>query len=489
MKLLKNIPIKKLHIIILILGSIFISLSIFHTSLWFDETYSVAIANHSIKDIWVIGGNDVHPVLYYWMLRIVCLLTEGSILAYRIFSAIPIVLLGLVGFTHIRKDFGEKTGLFFTFITLFIPMSAVYANQIRMYSWAILILTLFFIYSYRIYKGEETVKNWIVFGLLSLCSIYIHYYGLMTAGITNVMLFIWFIKNKRKKAIINIVLLGILQLILYLPWLIYFVSQLEHVSEGFWITLYLDDILKLIGCQLTGNLNTYIGATLSILLYIYLFKFVHKKRTKFDIKPIKISIFIYITVIIVALLITVILKTPILYFRYLYVITGIYIFVVSYILAHEENKYIIGIICLIILVLGIANNVYQIKENYDNNNLNVVNYLKENIEDSDEIVYSHIGNGSIIAVNFNNKQYFYNPEDWGVKKAYRAYGPQMNTYTSKDFIEKSPNRIWLIDTIDEALYNDLFKNKDYKIVKSKSFKTDYYEEYDYNIKLLEKIEK
>lgn len=65
----------------------------------------------------------------------------------------------------------------------------------------------------------------------------------------------------------------------------------------------------------------------------------------------------------------------------------------------------------------------------------------------------------------------------------------MNTYTSKDFIEKSPNRIWLIDTIDEALYNDLFKNKDYKIVKSKSFKTDYYEEYDYNIKLLEKIEK
>ena len=486
MKLLNKISIKNLHIVTLVLGSIFILLSIFHTSLWFDETYSVAIANHSMKEIWTIGGNDVHPVLYYWMLRIVCLLTGGSILAYRLFSTIPIILLGLIGITHIRKDFGEKTGLLFTFITLFIPMSAVYANQIRMYSWAILILTLFFIYSYRIYKGNETIKNWILFGLLSLSSIYIHYYGLMAAGITNVMLFVYFIKNKRKKAIRNIVVLGILQFLLYLPWLIYFVSQLEHVSEGFWITLYLDDILNLIGCQLTGNLNTYIGAILSILLYIYLFKIVNKKRTKLDIKPIKISIFIYITVMIAALLITVLLRTPILYFRYLYVITGLYIFVVSYILAHKENKYIIGIICLIILALGIANNIYQIKENYDNNNLNVVNYLKENIEDNDEIVYSHIGNGSIIAVNFNNKQYFYNPEKWGVKKAYKAYGPQMSTYTSKDFIKKLSNRIWIIDTGDEALYKELFENEDYKIVKSESFKTDYYEEYDYNVKLLEK---
>ena len=168
MKSFPKISIKKIHIIILILGSIFISLSIFHTSLWFDETYSVAIANQSLIDIWSIGGNDVHPVLYYWMLRIVCLFTGGSILAYRIFSTIPIILMGMLGLTHIRKDFGEKTGLFFTFITFFIPMSAVYANQIRMYSWAILILSLFFIYSYRIYKGEETIKNWILFRHIKL---------------------------------------------------------------------------------------------------------------------------------------------------------------------------------------------------------------------------------------------------------------------------------------------------------------------------------
>ena len=301
------------------------------------------------------------------------------------------------------------------------------------------------------------------------------------------MLFVYFIKAKRKKAIKNIVLLGILEFILYLPWMIYFASQLEHVSEGFWITLYLDDILHLIGCQLIGNLKIYIGAILSIILYVYLFKTVQNKKEQLDTEIIKNSVFIYIVVMIVALLITVILKTPILYFRYLYVITGLYIFVVSYILAHEENKYIVFLICAIILGLGLINNICQIEQNYNSTNLTAVKYLKKNIEKNDEIVYSNIGNGAIIAVNFDNKQYFYNPQDWGVTKAYKAYGPQMETYTDKNFTEELSDRIWVVDTKDEALYKELFEDKGYKVIKSKKFVTDYYEEYDYDIKLLEKV--
>ena len=351
MQNLKEDSLKKIHIAVIIIGSIFLSLSIFHTSLWFDETYSVGIANHSLKDIWTIGGNDVHPVLYYWMLRIVCLMTGGSILAYRIFSALPIIILAILGLTHIKKDFGEKTGLFFSFITLFLPMSATYANQIRMYSWAILILTLFFIYAYRLYKKEEKLKNWLLFGLFSLSSIYIHYYGLMAAGITNVLLLIYFIKNKNKKAIRNIIILGVIQIVLYIPWLVYFIGQLEHVSKGFWITLEWDNILRLIGCQLGGEVYLYTGFVLSVLVYAYIIYSVYKKRKEIDIKPILFSAIIYILVIIAALVITNIMHTSILYYRYLYVITGLYIFVVSYMLAHEKNKYVIAIICLIIMAM------------------------------------------------------------------------------------------------------------------------------------------
>lgn len=348
---MKENKLKKIHIGIIIIGSVFLLLSIFHTSLWFDETYSVGIANHPLKDIWTIGGNDVHPVLYYWILRIICLITGGSILAYRIFSAIPIIILAILGFTHIKKDFGEKTGLFFSFITLFLPMSLVYANQIRMYSWAILILTLFFIYAYRLYKKEETLKNWMLFGLFSLCSIYIHYYGLMAAGITNVLLLIYFIRNKNKKAIRNIIIFGIIQTVLYIPWLVYFIGQLEHVSKGFWIMLDWDDILRIIGCQMGAETYLFPGLILSILLYIYIIFATYKNKKNINIKPIIFSGLIYMLVIISALIITKLMNTSILYYRYLYVITGLYIFVTSYLLAYEKNKYIASAICLMILAM------------------------------------------------------------------------------------------------------------------------------------------
>ena len=183
-----KISLKILHIILILLGTIFMFSTVFHSNIWFDEAYSVGMANHNFVDIWNIGKNDVHPVLYYWMLRIVNILTNGSVLAYRLFSALPVVVLGLLGITHIKKDFGEKTGILFSFLTYFLPMMSVYANQIRMYSWALLIVSILAIYTYRIYIGQSNKKNWIIFGISSLASLYIHYYGLMAAGLINVFL-------------------------------------------------------------------------------------------------------------------------------------------------------------------------------------------------------------------------------------------------------------------------------------------------------------
>lgn len=39
---------KYLHIAIIILGIIFISIPVFHSNLWFDESYSVGMANKKL---------------------------------------------------------------------------------------------------------------------------------------------------------------------------------------------------------------------------------------------------------------------------------------------------------------------------------------------------------------------------------------------------------------------------------------------------------
>ncbi len=482
---------KKKHILLIFLGSIFILLSIFHSNIWFDEAYSVGIANQNLIDIWKVGGHDVHPVLYYWMLRIVCILTNGSVMAYRIFSAMAIILLGILGYTHIRKDFGEKTGILFSFFTYFLPMMAVYANEIRMYSWALLIVTILAIYSYRIYKGESTIKNWAIFVISSLASLYIHYYGLMAAGIINLFLLIYFIKNKKTKEIKLIIGFGIMQIIAYIPWVLSLLEQMEHVSKGFWIGFeFPQTLFELIGCQMNGTLNSVpilaIGFGVNLLLFIYLAIILKRNKNKEEFKIAIISIVIYFTVIIAALIITLILKSSILYYRYLFVITGLYIFAVSNILAKSNNKLILNIILTITVILAVFNNIIQIRQNYAKENGEQIKYLKEKIEKDDVLVYSNIGNGSIFAANFlNNKQYFYNKEDWGVKEAYKVWAPQMETWTTTEFLKYCTGRVWIIDSQDNGFFSELFDNSEYERVSTESFNTAYHN-YIYNITLVEK---
>ncbi len=485
-----------LNIIIIILGTIFISLGAFHTNIWFDESYSVAISNHSFSEIWNIGGNDVHPVFYYMMLKIVSLIFGNNILVFRLFSIVPIVVLSILGITHIRKDYGERTGIIFSFLTLFLPIIASYSSEIRMYTWVMLFVTITAIYANRIYKDELSIKNWVIFALFSLLSAYTHYYGLMFAGIINVILFIYLLKNRKEKDkdLKIFIIQAVVECLLYVPWLYYFIKQLTSVGGGYWIKLEFPDTLyNVLGIQYMGSLSNIFGFCFAICLYIYLGFVIYRcKKERISIKNAIKALLLYVLIVFIAFLIS--LKSPILYPRYLMAITGLLIFFIADIMAKEKSKYITIEICIIIFVTSLISNINIINNNYDNTNMKQIEYLEENIKDDDIIVYSDIGNGSVFAVYFkDNKQYFYNGDHWNVEEAYKAYGPQMETVEDLDFLKDYKGRIWIIDSTDSSFYNDKFKTDDYKEIDSKVIKTKYpssfdtnYSGYEYNLILIEK---
>ena len=485
-----KLKIKNIHIAIIIAGILFNCISVFHSNLWFDESYSVGLASWSLIDIWKIGGNDVHPILYYWILHIIYQLTNGSIIAYRIFSWICISMLGILGFTHIRKDFGEKTGAIFSFFSYFLPVICIYSAEIRMYSLAILLVSILAIYAHRLIKQEnDTFKNWMIFGVTSLMCIYTHYYGLMAAGIINLVLLGILIKQKRNKSAIKLVAMGVIQLVAYIPWILYFVQQLKNVSKGFWIGFEFPKTLyQLLSSQFSGNIAEKTGFIISLFIYAYLGYKVYKTiKNKEDYKVGVASLLIYLSVVVAAILVTIVMKTSILYYRYLFVITGLYIFFISYFLGKEKNKYIIGAICIVTLGLGITSNYMQIKEAYGPNNMTQITYLKENVQENDVIVFdeSNFGTGSVVSLNFkDHKQFYYNPSNWGVEAAYRAFGDQLKIYTNDSFLNECKGRVWIIDGENEGLYNSLFNNENYHIVSKKLIKTEY-EKYVYNMILVE----
>lgn len=489
----EKFSIKNVHIAVLVIGIIFVFIGVFHSNLWFDESYSVGIANKSFINIWKIGSHDVHPVLYYWVLHIICLLTNGSVMAYRIFSAVCIALLGLLGFTHIRKDFGEKTGLLFSFFAYFLPVMCSYAEEIRMYSLAILLVSILAIYAYRLAK-EDTVKNWVIFGITSLSCLYVHYYGLMAAGIINVILLIALIKAKKKSSIIKILSIGVAQFVAYLPWIMSLLTQMKQVSSGFWIGFsFPKSLIELSSMQFIGNVKenfVYIGLTFALILYIYLFtKMFIAIKKKEDHKAGTLAISSYLLVIAGAIVVTKMLHTSVLYYRYLFVITGLYIFFISFFLAKEKRKYIIGIVCVFTLGLGIWSNTLQIRDAYDKTNMTQFDYLDSNIQPNDVFTFDEksFGAGSVVAIKYtNHKQYYYNPSDWHVEEAYRAFGDQMTIYTNTDFLNDVNGRIWIIDTENAEYYNKVYNNDNYRLLSQKLIKTKY-EGYVYNMYLVEKV--
>ena len=189
---------KLAHIILLVLGTAFLASGAFTPVLWFDESYTVGLMNHDFWDMCVIASYDVHPHLYYILLKLVTMVTGNSIVVMRLFSVLGGALIGLLGYTHIRRDFGARVGFWFSFFTFAMPVMFKYALQIRMYTWAALFITLTAIYAWRAaYQPERWKKNWILFAVFSLASAYTHYFGLFSVIVINLFLLAYTLKNRQ----------------------------------------------------------------------------------------------------------------------------------------------------------------------------------------------------------------------------------------------------------------------------------------------------
>lgn len=202
--------------------------------------------------------------------------------------------------------------MFFSFLTFFLPVMTAYSQEIRMYSWSFLIITLTAIYGFRFYKNvkekqeKSKTKNLVLFGIFSICACYIHYYALITTCLINLILLIYLIKNRKeaKLDLRNFLILAGVQVVLYVPWLMFLLSQIMHVHNGFWIELNpVSTPIELLSFQFRRQLDTkfvfdahtIIALISSVCLYIYLaFRTYKYKKENTDMKPALLSFFIYV---------------------------------------------------------------------------------------------------------------------------------------------------------------------------------------------------
>lgn len=485
-KIDKIIEAKWFHIALIIVATIFILLGSIHSEVWFDEAYTIALVRHNFAEIISIDSRDVHPVLYYLLLKVVTMIFGNSIVVCRLFSMAAGIALGILGYTHIRKDFGAKIGVAFSFLVFFLPYMTVYGLEIRMYMWTILFVTLSAIYAYRTTK-ENKMKNWFLFAIFSLGAANCHYYGLATVAIINALLFLYIIfskkiyqdnKNSKKSYLIHFAITALIEIVGYLPWLLVFLKQVKSVSQGYWIQMSLaETVIAPLGIQFNGRLNIPITVAYTVIMYAYLiYQIICAKKQKQKSGVAYFCLAIHFILYFSMILITVLVK-PIMYHRYMLVTLGVFVFPFAYYLSYTPTKHqkiISSLVVIIILVLSIYNNSIVIKENYGANNGKEVEYIKQQCEEETIILYKDIFHATAIQVQMPEYNwYLYHIDPNHDVKPFENFSPPLKIIFEENFLENYYGRIIIIDHDELEFYKELANKYELTEIEKRYIRTNY----------------
>ena len=228
----------------------------FSNDIWYDELFTVGMIEHSYGDLIAFTARDVHPPLYYCIVKFfveLCKLivpTTNTVSISKIVSVLPYLILLLYSVTFIRKRFGIFTGGLFLFCVIAMPQLSAYTVEIRMYSWALLFVTAALLHAYGLVTEPEFVNpsfiqikterygpKWIHCTALvfyGLAAAYTQYFACVAVIMIYLyVLVIFFIKDRRR--IKQWVVCVVISIVGYAPWLYALYTQITAVGENYWI--------------------------------------------------------------------------------------------------------------------------------------------------------------------------------------------------------------------------------------------------------------
>lgn len=253
----------------------------FSSDIWYDELFTMGLADQPLGKLISITARDVHPPLYYMIVKLFVDITgafSGSIqpvAAAKLVSVLPFLLCDLYGMTLVRKRFGMLTAGLFCFLLSAMPGLPGYMVEVRMYGFAMFFVTALMLHGYELileYSGQEQPKkrNWILLTLYAVAACYTHYFACVAAAAVYLYLLTALFKKKAWK---KILLSGMICAASFAPWLFLAVTgQIKAVSANYWIEPV--SFRTLLGCvkflfmpQLGGEKENLATALFLILMY------------------------------------------------------------------------------------------------------------------------------------------------------------------------------------------------------------------------------
>lgn len=189
----------------------------FDNNFWGDEAFTIKIVQMSVPDLIRATAGDVHPPLYYLIVKGFCTVLGNHPVVYHFASVFPYIAGLILAITVISRLWGKAAGVLFIAASSIFHNCIVYNVEVRMYSWCAFFALAAVISLYAIIRSQS-ICAYVGFTLGCLGMGYTHYYGLLGAGILYVCLLFVTIgkKGKWKRSIASAVIMTAA----YLPWLL-----------------------------------------------------------------------------------------------------------------------------------------------------------------------------------------------------------------------------------------------------------------------------
>lgn len=196
-------------------------------SVWFDEAYSVRVAQQSLGDLLSLTALDTHPPLYYMILKLWAGIGGWGEVWLRLLSALFYGGSVIVGALLARRLFNAKTALFTLPFLLLAPLLVRYGFEIRGYAMASFI-GISATYVMVRAQADKRWQWWALYAVLVAA-------GMMTLYYTALLWLahlVWLIASQ-KHSLKDLVRAPWLwayvgSVILFSPWMSTFLSQLEN---------------------------------------------------------------------------------------------------------------------------------------------------------------------------------------------------------------------------------------------------------------------
>ena len=203
-------------------------------AIWGDEGSSLLLSEYAVDDLWFHAAHDVHPPLYFFMLRGWIEVFGDGIWSIRGMSAIPGVLAVGLGMWLMRLLSTRRAALLAGVLLALFPSAVRYSQEVRMYSllavW-LLGATLALVYWVR---QPARMRCLVAYVLLMAAAFYTHYFTALCVLVHWAWLGLLYRSQAPGQRLLarpawwwaNVAIV-----VLYLPWLPNLLDLVQHVEQ------------------------------------------------------------------------------------------------------------------------------------------------------------------------------------------------------------------------------------------------------------------